>query len=141
MDRLGAGSLLCWFSCRIWIGLGLNYIMGLNINQHPDRNSYRVPIDTKRVSVITSHTEAITPGCARLSNMYPPPISPKPTNWQSSASPSPGPYIVFTTPRYKSSQDLAREAESDAKLEKFHESINKGRIDEAKFKKLLICIE
>lgn len=118
--------------------------MGLNLKQHPDLDPYRLPLDTRRISIITSRTEAITPVTAvvRFSNIFAPQlISPKPPNWQSSASPSHRPYIAFTTPRYKSSKDLAREAEFDAKLEKFHNSINKSRMDEVKFTKLMSCIQ
>ena len=118
--------------------------MGFNIKKSPDLSPFRLPLDTKRFSMITSRPDSITPltAISKLSNIHASPLlSPKPPNCRSSLSPSPRPYIAFTTPRNKSSQDIAKEAEVDAKLEKFHNSMNKSRLDEVKLKKLMICIE
>lgn len=117
--------------------------MGLNIKKSPDLTPFRVPLETKRLSMIPNRPESMTPltAISRLSYIHASPLlSPKPPNCHSSLSPSPRPYIAFTTPRYKSSKDLAKEAEVDAKLEKFHNSMNKSRLEEVKFKKLMICI-
>jgi hypothetical protein len=120
--------------------------MGFSVKQSPLDLSGQSSPGLKRISILTSRPESVInninhPRLSLLQNL-PHTLSmrsPRLPNCRPESSASPKPYIAFTTPRLKSSKALALEAETDAKLEKFHQDMNRSRLEEAKLKKIMIC--
>jgi hypothetical protein len=120
--------------------------MGFSVKQYSLDLLLNSSPEIKRLSILTYRPESVIPNSRhpKLSILHTQAQtlsmrSPRLPMTHEPSSRSPKPYIAFTTPPKKSNKDLALEASSEAKLEKFHQDMNRSRLEDLKFKKIMNC--